>query len=1444
MDKPVMTPAPGERILRFVGDVVQFQLRGADQVLPQNGRAILRTNLGKAVTLRKEIISTYSGKRPLSIAFWRDIPMQRQPDGSWLLELPVTEPGYFKAKAYFVDAFGRQLWPDGPDLGICCHPSDYRTGNTIYCAFPRMFNSTKTDRTTRDAVLEKKMKDLDEQGFTVIPPSGKMRDLQRELPHIMGRLGCKILHLLPLNPTPTTMAKYGRFGSPYACQDLLAIDPSLVDFDKKTNGVEQFRELAYDIHQRGGRVFLDVVINHTGWGSTLLENHPEWFLREHDGKFASPGAWGTVWEDLVELNPHFTELWEHFADAFLEWCRRGVDGFRCDAGYKVPMPVWQYIEARVRQEFPDTVFLLEGLGGSWEATENLLTEGGMQWAYSELFQNYSGGEVQWYLDYALRQSERVGVYVHYSETHDNDRLAKKGKQWSLLRNRLCALTSVSGGFGFTCGVEWLADEKIEVHQSRGLNWGSRHNIVPELARLNQLLTEHPCFFDSAKLTRLSPNASPVYALHRVSATGEDSVLVLVNTDVNAAKEFSLSEAVFKELGEPLLDLLGQTALKPSRTEGRVAFNLSTGAAYCLASTAKPRGLSGDAYKRARAQASWALSALSKVLMPEYIGNLDWRELAKLVDDDPKKFLGAVSDLQSDTSISLDNFRSAGKIYPQVVNWTLLDRRRITPVPPAHWLLISDDVPFRAALKVCHEERQRHVESIPAKNGHVAFFPPRNDENAGDAELRIERYATDDQQVEASIRFLSAVPAFSPVLSRNEQVPDDAMVLLTNGIGGMSRLCVDLGKIKSKYDCALGASLHPTLPVDRHVLAKRVRVWVNADGFITALNLQNLSSFEAGPPAVWKFVANAGDERTVEIFLHADMLEGRNTTVFKFSLAKGSAVGFSAAEKRKLDIRLTVRVDIEDRNFHSETHRNSGAEHHFGTNCHPLDDKSGFLFAPAYDRTLRVYSSSGFYHHQPEWSENIPHPVEQSRAQVGSGDAYSPGWFDLPLKGSEEVALVLSADANEPSSDLIHRADENRIMETTRTVARAKLPEDDSFGRQLALAARQYVVRRGSGKTVIAGYPWFLDWGRDTMIAARGLLSAGMIADVTELLLTFGRFVENGTMPNTIHGENASNRNTSDASLWYGVVAEEAAQMNPGLYSLAVDGRGRTVSDVLREIGAGYLRGTPNGIHVDGKSGLVWSPGHFTWMDTNYPPGSPREGYPIEIQALWIRLLRQLDRLHAQPESERWSDLADRAEKSLHDLYWLEDKGYFSDLLIAESGIPAKNSVVEDALRSNCLLVISLGLVTGERARRCVDAAVRYLFVPGALRSLAPLPVSPPLRVEWHGRLLNDPERPYFGQYCGDEDTQRKPAYHNGTAWTWTFPTACEALAIAWEFSPESVAAAKAYLGSMEKLMQNGSLGQLPEILDGDAPHFQRGCDAQAWSVTEALRVWKLLQRIS
>lgn len=1454
-----MSPAPGERMVRFVGDRVAFALGPTEgESRPSGWRAFLRTNLGRADALREEIIAAVEGGKPSSLASWRDIPLTWI-DGAWRVTLPLAEVGWFEAKAYAVDAHGWQHWPAGPNVGLAVQPAWTRTGNTIYCAFTRMFGRDQEAATTTPSPLEAQLQQLDDQGYTVIPPSGTFRDLARELPHIFDRLGCRILHLLPVHPTPTTFARFGRFGSPYACQDLLAVDPALVEFDRRTTGLDQFRELAQGVHSREGRLFLDIVINHTGWGSRLWENRPDWFERQPDGTFKSPGAWGNTWADLVELRHDHPGLRRYIADALLEWCRRGVDGFRCDAGYMVPLEAWRYIISRVRQEFPDTVFLLEGLGGAWEATESLLAEGNMQWAYSELFQNYSGAQVAWYLDYALTQSRRCGLYVHYSETHDNDRLAARGRAWSLLRNRLCALTSVSGGFGFTCGVEWLAAEKINVHSRRGLSWGNEANLIPELAALNHLLTSHPCFFDGAQLTRLSGDEAPVFALLRRSAERKDAVLVLVNTDSEHERECTLEAAPLIDAGLAatkgqdlsLIDLLGQPAPE-IHSGGRqgLRFRLGAGAAFCLAAQRKPAGLAGRSYAHRRGLEAFALQALSRVLPVEALGELDLPELADLVNRDVARFLAAITRVQSGAQADAigDEFSKESTGYRPVVHWDVADGARVVLWPGAHWLLVEDEAPFRATLHGAGRGRPERAASVRAGDRHVAAFWA-DAAAAGEGTIEIECYGQGAKHVRGALRCLNGEPQIRLPAGRFPEI-----VLLTNGRGGMARLPADFGGVRSKYDCLLGANLHPRVPVDRHVLAKRARIWVNADGFLSPLNADLLAELEAGPPVRWRFRAPGGDGRTAEIDVEAAMVAGHNTTVLRFSRPR-KHTHTSRDLPPGADVRLTVRIDLEDRSFHQETKHNPGADRHFRTHTSRLPKEVGFQFRPAADRHLRVWTDMGDFHAEAEWCFNIPHPVEGSRGQEGRGDAYSPGWFEIPMPGGAVATMVISADPAPPSTDLIEgtlRAaagvardtgqpssadgrDEDRAVKTEHG-------NDDPFGEALQRACQAFVVARDGGKTVVAGYPWFLDWGRDTLICARGLLAAGRREEVREILKVFGHFEDGGTLPNAIHGDNASNRETSDAPLWYGLVCEDyAAGSEDTIYQTCVETGGRTVAEVLRSIACGYLRGTANGIRVDPASGLVWSPSHFTWMDTNHPAGTPREGYPVEIQALWIRLLRQLARLDAVPLEEPWGVLAKRAEASFASLFWLETKGWPADVLLAPSGRAARDAAPSDALRSNCLLAVALGLVTGERAQRTVEAARRWLVVPGALRSLAPLRVSPPLPIHGSdGALLNQPDEPYWGKYEGDEDTRRKPAYHNGTAWTWTFPVFCEALAQAWDNEPAAVEAARVYLTSMDRLLAEGCAGQLPEIVDGNAPHAQRGCDAQAWGSTEALRVWRRL----
>ena len=269
--------------------------------------------------------------------------------------------------------------------------------------------------------------------------------------------------------------------------------------------------------------------------------------------------------------------------------------------------------------------------------------------------------------------------------------------------------------------------------------------------------------------------------------------------------------------------------------------------------------------------------------------------------------------------------------------------------------------------------------------------------------------------------------------------------------------------------------------------------------------------------------------------------------------------------------------------------------------------------------------------------------------------------------------------------------------------------------------------------------------------------------------------------------------------------------------------------MLDSIVANYKKGTSNGIRMDKESGLIFSPSHFTWMDTNFPAGTPREGYPVEIQALWSAALEFLGEKSA----------ADQVRRSIEKYYFRED-GKVSDCLHCASGVPAAQAVADDHIRSNILMLITMKAVTApDVCAQILDLSER-LLVPGAMRTLDDAEVTYQLPVSLNGKLLNDPSHPYQGRYRGPEDTSRKVSYHNGTAWCWQFPAYCEALFMLG--GEASRRRAHALLCSAVDQMEGGVIGEIAEITDGDAPHRCGGCMAQAWSVSEFYRVLKILEK--
>ena len=268
------------RTIFHAGDTVTFRLEG---IAPgRTGRAVVRSNLGRAEIRRREIVDFDEHNRPPAGLDWHDVELQCNPDGSRSVTLPLTQMGVFEAKCCFIPDGGAPIeWAEGDNFRIKVESAAALTANTIYCAFVRQFGENLTSEYAGGqppAVAE-----LDRAGYAVLPPSGTFRGLIRQLDHIFGALGCRILQLLPIHPVPTTYGRMGLYGSPFAALDYFNVDPALAEFDRKATPLEQFGELVDAVHARDGRIFMDIPVNHTGWASKLQGEHPEYFVRSADG---------------------------------------------------------------------------------------------------------------------------------------------------------------------------------------------------------------------------------------------------------------------------------------------------------------------------------------------------------------------------------------------------------------------------------------------------------------------------------------------------------------------------------------------------------------------------------------------------------------------------------------------------------------------------------------------------------------------------------------------------------------------------------------------------------------------------------------------------------------------------------------------------------------------------------------------------------------------------------------------------------------------------------------------------------------------------------------------------------------------------------------------------------------------------------------------------------
>ena len=1313
-------PETGDFLLRWAGDTLDVSLMVSP---PCDGRAVYRTDVGGE---------------------WHDVPMEETSPGSFECTVPLPTVGIFSGKACFFPK-GKDIpeWPSGDNLRVKVAPAATRRANSIYTVFPRQFGDARFRNPEDEHGVKDAQAFLDSKGYSVIPPSGTFRDVVRELGHIMDDMGFRIVQLLPVFPVPATFARMGRYGCPFAATDFLSVDPACAEFDASATPLDQFRELCDAVHSKGGYLFIDLPANHTGWAATLQTHHPEWYRHASNGSFVSPGAWGVVWEDLVELDYSNPGLCDYMADVFIFWCRHGVDGFRCDAGYMIPAEAWTQIVRRVRSEYPDTVFMLEGLGGKLETTDRLLSESGLDWAYSEIFQTYDRRAFEWYLPGAIERAEKYGALVHFAETHDNDRLAKKGHVYARMRVQLAALLSHQGAWGMANGVEWFAEEKIDVHGASSLNWGASENMVGLIGRLNEILAEHSAFGPRTHLEVITRGGGNTLAVVR---SGGTSVLVLANLDCESPATIRWDAARF---GASLVtDLVTgkQFAVDPA-----AGVELEPGEVLCI--EGKCDGLNG--------------------------GRQTENEQRLLPAD------------RRTASVAWQ--------WPE-------DSRREVCVPAGCSLRVKAPYPFR--VRVTDGTRTLAVERSGEGNLADLKLPPFDGEGtrAAARTLDIAVYAPDGVHHSSSRVFVlpSGESACVKLVYTGDEIRADRSLetILGDGAGAMARVKLAWGDLRSQYDAIFAANTNPRVPADRLVLWTRCRAWLQYEGYSHEINADCIESFRADPAgrfAEWTFRVPCGMGLTARF-------------AFNLSLAQDGGNAARLAVRRIEDksppVRIVFRPDLEWRSFHDVTKAQGAVERAFGAPDAATSHDDGFSFSPYKESGKLLFSvSGGEYHAEPQWTYCVPHPEEAERGQEPCGDLYSPGWIscDFATAGDRAVLTAAYVASDVKRLPSFKTVDERREMRN--------VPAAMSVPDALREAMRLFMVRRDDVKTVIAGYPWFLDWGRDTFIFLRGAIAAGFTKEARDIVMAFARFEENGTLPNIIYGETAGNRDTTDAPLWFIVAVRDlCAKLGRKKFLSAACGGGRTLADVVESIASNYVKGTPNGIHVDVESGLVWSPAHFTWMDTNYPACTPRIGYPVEIQALWIAALRFLG-------GKKWKALADKAESSLA-RYFANGNG-LADCLDAPNGEPAALASRDDAVRPNQLFVISLlGDCDEADGRRELESnivrACEKLLVPGGVRSLAA------------GHPL------YRGTYAGDEDSARKPAYHNGTVWAWPFPLYAEA---AVRTGALSCAQGLSLLASSLENINAGCVCHLSEIADGDAPHAQKGCRAQAWSESELLRVW-------
>jgi predicted glycogen debranching enzyme len=648
-------------------------------------------------------------------------------------------------------------------------------------------------------------------------------------------------------------------------------------------------------------------------------------------------------------------------------------------------------------------------------------------------------------------------------------------------------------------------------------------------------------------------------------------------------------------------------------------------------------------------------------------------------------------------------------------------------------------------------------------------------------------------------------------------------LVTNGLGGYASGTI-AGVITRRYHglliAALGAPLGRTVMLS-HV-AEQVRF---ADGRHIEVGGRERSGdapdahgaghlvefrLEAGLP-VWRYDID-GTILEKRVFLP----HMQNTVEIVYELVGGAA-----------DVELALRPSVNFRAQEAPVSEPLGWPYEFRA---VGDEHQVWLCDSHYPPLrMRLWADDPTFILKGKRIDNVQYPVEESRGYQNRGDLWSPGYFGLRLKRGRRAALVASSESTDTMIVLEPQAAfaaEQRRRE--RLVAQADPGAREGRAAELVLAADQFIITPAGRveetarahafgdevRTVIAGYHWFTDWGRDTMISLEGLtLATGRHVEAGYILRTFGHYVRDGLIPNLFpEGKTEGLYHTADATLWFFHATQRYVECSGDRLTLAL------LYPTFKSIVDWHIRGTRFGIHVDERDGLLaqGAPGYqLTWMDAKVDDWvvTPRRGKAVEINALWYNALRLMERwardMHDPAEAD-YRARAERARTSFNARFWYSAGGYLFDVVDAEG-------VGDDPkCRPNQVLAISLEhpILARDRWEPVMRVVRDRLLTPVGLRSLAP----------------GDPD--FKARYFGDLRA-RDAAYHQGTVWAWLVGPFIDA----WlKVYPDDLSGAERVLNALLDSLDSMCAGTIAEVFDAEPPFTPRGCVAQAWSVAETLRV--------